>query len=86
MIVEHWWNDTERGDSRTGRKTFPRATFSAKNQTWTYLAPNLDLRGDKLAADRLTETETKINVNYIHINVQFVRYIFSIKILLLKSN
>jgi hypothetical protein len=72
ISVENWWNDTDRGNRSTGRKTCPSATLYTTNHTWTYLAPNPGLRGDKPATDRLTKTETKINVNYIHIDIQSV--------------
>jgi hypothetical protein len=31
MSMEHWWNDTDRGNWSTGRKTFPIATMFATN-------------------------------------------------------
>ena len=68
----HSWNYTDRGDRSTGRKTGYSATSSSAYLTWTELAPNPGFRGDRPANDRLTKTETKINVNYIHINTQSV--------------
>jgi hypothetical protein len=31
--MEHWWNDTDRGNSSTGRETCPMAIFSTINLT-----------------------------------------------------
>jgi len=38
--MKHWWNDTDRGNCSTGRKTSHSATFPARNHTWTGLALN----------------------------------------------
>jgi hypothetical protein len=34
MSMEHWWNDTGRGNRSTLRRICPDATFSTTNRTW----------------------------------------------------
>jgi hypothetical protein len=49
VIYEHgepWWNDTDRGNRRTLRKTCHSATLSTTNPTWTDPGANLALRGE----------------------------------------
>jgi hypothetical protein len=40
MSMEHWWNDTVRGNWSTGRETCHSANFSTKNATWIDLGLN----------------------------------------------
>jgi hypothetical protein len=43
------------GENRSPRRrTCPRATLSTTNPTWTDLGSNPDLRGERLAANRLS--------------------------------
>jgi hypothetical protein len=55
MSVEQWWNDTDRGNWSTGRKTCHNATFSTTNLTRTGLGSNTGLIGDRLATKRLNQ-------------------------------
>jgi hypothetical protein len=45
MSMEHWWDDTDRGNWSTGRKACPTATFSTRNIR-SGLGSNPDLRGE----------------------------------------
>jgi hypothetical protein len=49
MSMGHWWNDTDRGNWSTGRKTFPILMLSTSNLTWTDLESNPILRSDSPA-------------------------------------
>jgi hypothetical protein len=48
--MEHWWNDTDRGNQSNGRKACPIATSSTTNLT----ASNPSLRDERQAADSLS--------------------------------
>jgi len=54
MSVEHWWNDTDRGNRNTGRKTGSSATVTNKNLIRTGLTPKLSFRSERPATDRLS--------------------------------
>jgi len=47
--VGHWLNDTDRGNRGFGRETCPSATVFTKNLTWTDLASNQRLCGERPA-------------------------------------
>jgi hypothetical protein len=49
-IGEPWWNDIDRGNQRTRRKTRPSATLSATNPTWT----DPDLHGQRPVTNHLS--------------------------------
>jgi hypothetical protein len=53
-IMEHRWNEFDRGNRSTRVKTCPNATLSTKNFTWTEPGSNSDLRGGRPAANRLS--------------------------------
>jgi hypothetical protein len=46
---ERRWNDTDRGNRRTRRKTCPSATLSTTNPTWIDPGANPGLRGERPA-------------------------------------
>jgi hypothetical protein len=46
--MEQQWNDIDGENQRTQIKTCPSATLSTTNTTWTALAANLGLHGEKL--------------------------------------
>jgi hypothetical protein len=50
---ERWWNDIDRGNRRTRRKTFPSATLSTTNPTWIDPGANTGLRGERRATNDL---------------------------------
>ena len=52
MSVEHWWNDIDRENQSTRRKS--SATFYTTNSTWTGLELNLSLCGERLEPDCLS--------------------------------
>jgi hypothetical protein len=52
--MEQRWNDTDRGNQRTRRKTCPSATLSTINSTRTDLGANADPHGKKPAPTRLS--------------------------------
>jgi hypothetical protein len=54
LNMEQRWNGTDRGNSKSGRKTCPSATLSTANPKWTYLGKNKDLHGEKPAASSLS--------------------------------
>jgi hypothetical protein len=45
------WNDIDRKNQRTRRKTCPSATLSTTNPTWSDLATNPGLRGERLVTN-----------------------------------
>jgi hypothetical protein len=40
MIMEHWWNDSDRGKQRELAETFPITTLSTTDFTWNDLGSN----------------------------------------------
>jgi hypothetical protein len=54
MSMEHWWNDTYKGNRSAGIKTCPSAILSVTNLTWTGQGSNPGLRGERLATNRLS--------------------------------
>jgi hypothetical protein len=52
MSIEHWWNNTDRGNRATGRKTCPSTTLSTTNVTGTDLGSSPGLRGERPATNR----------------------------------
>jgi hypothetical protein len=46
---ESWWNDIDRGNQISPRKTCPSATSSTTNHIWTDLGANLGLHREKPA-------------------------------------
>ena len=68
MGMEHWWNDTDRGNRSTVRILCASAALSITNPTWTDLGSNTRLHGERLATDRLshrTSINTEINLKHI---------------------
>jgi hypothetical protein len=61
MNRKQWWNDTDRKNQRTLKKTNPNATFSTANSTWTDLGTNLGLIGENLVTNCLVYGTTYIN-------------------------
>jgi hypothetical protein len=47
MSMEHWWNDTDRGNWSTWNKTCPSATLPTTNPTYNCLGLNLGLHGHR---------------------------------------
>jgi hypothetical protein len=54
MNMEQWWNDIDRENRRTRRKTCPSATLSTTNPTWIDPGANPVLRGKRPAINRLS--------------------------------
>jgi hypothetical protein len=54
ILMEHRWNNIDRGKRSTLRKTGPSATLSTINPTWTYPGLNPCLRGERPATNRLS--------------------------------
>jgi hypothetical protein len=54
QVMEHRWNETDRGKPKYSGKTRPSATLSSTNPTWTDPGSNPDLRGDRPATNRLS--------------------------------
>jgi hypothetical protein len=52
--MKQLWNDIDRENRRSRRRTCPSAALSATNPTWTDLGANLGLRGEKPATNRLS--------------------------------
>jgi hypothetical protein len=55
MSMEEWWNETDRGNWSTGRKTVELAQSSTTNHTWTELGSNPDfaVTGRRLTASAM---------------------------------
>jgi hypothetical protein len=51
MIIEHYWNDNDKGKPKYLEKTCPSATFSTANPTQTNLGSNQTLRSEDLTTD-----------------------------------
>jgi hypothetical protein len=51
---ERRWNDTDRGNRRTRRKTCPSATLPTTNPTWIDPGANPGLRGERPATNDLS--------------------------------
>jgi hypothetical protein len=47
QVMEHQWNEIDRGKPTTRRKTCPSATLSTTNSTWTDLGLNPDLCSER---------------------------------------
>jgi hypothetical protein len=54
QLMEHHWNEIDRGKPTTRRKTCPSATLSITNPTWTDPGSNSGLRGERPATNRLS--------------------------------
>ena len=70
MGMEHWWNDTDRGNWSIRRDTSVSATFSTTDATWTDLVLNPILCGGSPASDLLSHgrvLKSSIDLNYIYI-------------------
>jgi hypothetical protein len=47
VYLEPWWNDTDRRDRRTARKSYLGVTLSTTNPTWIDLSANPGLRCER---------------------------------------
>jgi hypothetical protein len=54
QLMEHQWNEIDRGKPTTRRKTCPSATLSTTNLTWIDPGSNPGLRGERPATSRLS--------------------------------
>jgi hypothetical protein len=73
MQMKHWWNDTDRENQSTRRKTSPSATLFTINFTWTDPGSILLFRDDRRATNRLSHgAALKANINTLHTHIQFV--------------
>jgi hypothetical protein len=54
QLMEHQWNEIDRGKPTTRRKTCPSATLSTTNLTWTDPGSNPGLHGESPATNRLS--------------------------------
>jgi hypothetical protein len=54
QVMEHQWNEIDRGKPTTRRKTCLSATLSTTNLTWTDPGSNPGLRGERPATNRLS--------------------------------
>jgi hypothetical protein len=45
--MEHLWNESDRRNQITGRKTYPSTPLCSKNLTWTEMGLNLGVHGDR---------------------------------------
>jgi hypothetical protein len=61
QLMEHQWNEIDRGKPTTRRKTCLSATLSTANLTWTDLGSNPGLRGERPATDRLSHGTARTN-------------------------
>ena len=59
LILKYLWNDTEKGNRNTRRKTCLSAMSSTTNPIWTDLGVNPGLRGDWPRTIRLSHGTTK---------------------------
>jgi hypothetical protein len=54
-LMEHRWNEIDRGKPKYSEKTYPSATLSTTNPTWTDWGSNPDLRDERPASNRLSQ-------------------------------
>jgi hypothetical protein len=59
MSIEPWWNDIDRGNWRTRRKTCPNATLSSTDLTWTDPGANPGLRSENQESNFLSNYKTR---------------------------
>jgi hypothetical protein len=62
QVMEHQWNEIDRGKPTTRRKISPSATLSTTNLTWTDPGSNPGLSGERLATNRLSHGTAKKGV------------------------
>jgi hypothetical protein len=70
QVMEHRWNETDRGKPTTWRKTCPSATLPTTNPTWTDPESNPGLRGERPATNRLSHG-TAYTLTYFSVPVSF---------------
>jgi hypothetical protein len=59
MSMEHWWKHTvAKTPKYLEKKTFPTATLSTTNLTWTGLGSNPGVRGERAATNILSHGTT----------------------------
>jgi hypothetical protein len=58
QVMEHQWNEIDRGKPTTRRKICPSATLSTTNPTWTDPGSNPGLRSGRPATNRLSHGTT----------------------------
>jgi hypothetical protein len=69
QIMEHQWNEIDRGKPTTRRKTCPSVTLPTASLTWTDPGSKPGLRGERPATNRLshgTAEEVKVKVKQPH--------------------
>jgi hypothetical protein len=54
QVMEHQWNEIDRGKPTTRRKTCPSAILSTTNPTWTDPGSNPGLRSGRQVTNRLS--------------------------------
>jgi hypothetical protein len=58
LVMEHRWNEIDRGRLKYSGKTYPSATLSTTNPTWTDTGSNPGIRSGRPAANRLSHGTT----------------------------
>jgi hypothetical protein len=54
MIMEHWWNDIDRGKPKYSEKFLPKCHFSTTNLACAGPGSNVDFCGERSTTNRLT--------------------------------
>jgi hypothetical protein len=54
LVMEHRWNEIDRGKPKNSEKTCPSATLSTTNPTWTDPGSSPGLHGGRPAANSLS--------------------------------
>jgi hypothetical protein len=70
QVMEHRWNEIDRGKPTTRKKTCPSATLSTTNPTWTDPGSNPGLRSERPETNRLSHGTAEV--------VKFDSIIFSV--------
>jgi hypothetical protein len=72
QVMEHQWNEIDRGKPTTRRKTCPSATLSTTSHLTLLKVPNLQIKGIYLStkeAESIFRTETKqADADALHCN------------------
>jgi hypothetical protein len=70
QLMEHLWNEIDRGKPTTRKKTCPSATLSTTNPTWTEPGSNAGLRSGRPATNRLSHGTAVIKVIVISFDLE----------------
>jgi hypothetical protein len=71
LVMEHRWNETDRGKPKYSGKTCPSVTLSTTNPTWTDPGSNPGLRGERPATNRLSHGTAEWSLTFKCFGLKF---------------